>query len=34
VATWEAMEKPHENGMLDVFLAYFSDAYAKATKPK
>ncbi|MDW6025441.1 type VI secretion system-associated FHA domain protein TagH [Mesorhizobium sp. BAC0120] len=34
VATWEAMEKPHENGMLDVFLAYFSDAYAKASKPK
>lgn len=34
VATWEAKEKPHENGMLDVFLAYFSDAYAKANKPK
>ena len=34
VATWEAKEKPHENGMLDVFLAYFSDAYAKASKPK
>ncbi|WP_394887187.1 type VI secretion system-associated FHA domain protein TagH [Mesorhizobium sp. AaZ16] len=34
VATWDAKEKPHENGMLDVFLAYFSDAYAKASKPK
>ena len=34
VATWEAKEKPHENGMLDVFLAYFSDAYAKASKPR
>ena len=34
VATWEAKEKPHENGMLDVFLSYFSDAYAKASKPK
>jgi type VI secretion system protein ImpI len=33
-ATWEAKEKPHENGMLDVFLAYFSDAYAKASKPR
>jgi type VI secretion system protein ImpI len=32
-ATWEAKEKPHENGMLDVFLSYFSDAYAKASKP-
>jgi type VI secretion system protein ImpI len=34
VTTWEAKEKPHENGMLDVFLAYFSDAYAKASKTK
>jgi type VI secretion system protein ImpI len=34
VATWEAKEKPHENGMLDVFLSYFSDAYAKASKTK
>lgn len=34
VTTWKAKEEPHENGMLDVFLAYFSDAYAKATKPK
>jgi type VI secretion system protein ImpI len=34
VATWEAKEKPHENGMLDVFLSYFSDAYAKASKKK
>lgn len=34
VATWEAKEEAHENGMLDVFLAYFSEAYAKASKPK
>lgn len=34
VATWDAKEKPNENGMLDVFLGYFSDAYAKASKPK
>lgn len=29
-ATWEQKERAHENGMLDVFLAYFSEAYAKA----
>lgn len=34
VATWEARENAHENGMLDVFLAYFSEAYAKAAKHK
>ncbi|PBC03490.1 type VI secretion system-associated FHA domain protein TagH [Mesorhizobium sp. WSM3860] len=34
VATWRAMEEKHENGMLDVFLAYFSEAYAKASKQK
>lgn len=34
VTTWETKEAAHENGMLDVFLAYFSEAYAKATKPK
>lgn len=34
VATWEAKEDAHENGMLDVFLAYFSEAYSKAAKPK
>jgi type VI secretion system protein ImpI len=28
------MEEAHENGMLDVFLAYFSEAYAKADKQK
>ncbi len=33
-ATWESRERAHENGMLDVFLAYFSEAYAKAAKPK
>jgi type VI secretion system protein ImpI len=32
VQKWQAMEKPHENGMLDVFLAYFAEAYAKAQK--
>ena len=31
---WETKEAAHENGMLDVFLAYFSEAYAKAVKPK
>ncbi|MBZ9794839.1 type VI secretion system-associated FHA domain protein TagH [Mesorhizobium sp. ES1-4] len=34
VATWRTMEEAHENGMLDVFLAHFSDAYAKAAKQK
>ncbi|RWB67167.1 type VI secretion system-associated FHA domain protein TagH [Mesorhizobium sp.] len=34
VATWRTMEETHENGMLDVFLAYFSEAYAKASKHK
>lgn len=34
VATWRSMEEAHENGMLDVFLAYFSEAYAKADKQK
>lgn len=34
VATWEAKEGVHENGMLDVFLAYFSEAYAKAVRHK
>lgn len=34
VATWQVKEEAHENGMLDVFLAYFSEAYAKAVKPK
>lgn len=29
-ATWGSKERAHENGMLDVFLAYFSEAYAKA----
>ncbi|MGI6853618.1 type VI secretion system-associated FHA domain protein TagH [Mesorhizobium sp. 1B3] len=33
-AIWAARESAHENGMLDVFLAYFSEAYAKAAKPK
>ncbi|GAA4113800.1 type VI secretion system-associated FHA domain protein TagH [Aminobacter aganoensis] len=34
VATWEAREQAHENGMLDVFLAYFSEAYAKSAGKK
>lgn len=34
VTIWRAKETAHENGMLDVFLAYFSEAYAKAVKPK
>lgn len=34
VATWEAKAETHENGMLDVFLAYFADAYEKASKAK
>jgi type VI secretion system protein ImpI len=33
-ATWSAREEAHENGMLDVFLAYFSEAYAKASKQR
>ncbi|SFN86461.1 FHA domain protein [Mesorhizobium sp. NFR06] len=34
VATWRTMEDKHENGMLDVFLAYFADTYAKTDKQK
>ena len=34
VAAWRTMEEKHENGMLDVFLAYFGEAYAKAAKQK
>ena len=34
VTAWETKEAAHENGMLDVFLAYFSEAYAKAVRPK
>ncbi|TGQ09620.1 type VI secretion system-associated FHA domain protein TagH, partial [Mesorhizobium sp. M00.F.Ca.ET.217.01.1.1] len=34
VATWRTMEEAHENGMLDIFLAYFAEAYAKADKQK
>jgi type VI secretion system protein ImpI len=33
-ATWAAKEQANENGMLDVFLAYFAEAYAKAAKQK
>jgi type VI secretion system protein ImpI len=34
VAIWEALEASHDNGLLDVFLGYFSDAYTKASKPR
>ena len=34
VATWEQKEQRHENGMLDVFLAYFSESYLKTTKSR
>ncbi|HEV2507825.1 MAG TPA: type VI secretion system-associated FHA domain protein TagH [Mesorhizobium sp.] len=34
VSTWRAMEEKNENGMLDVFLAYFAEAYAKVGKQK
>lgn len=34
VAKWRTMEEAHENGMLDIFLSYFSEAYAKADKQK
>ncbi|MFA6157079.1 type VI secretion system-associated FHA domain protein TagH [Mesorhizobium sp.] len=34
VATWRTMEEAHDNGMLDIFLAYFNEAYAKADKRK
>ncbi|MBZ9761241.1 type VI secretion system-associated FHA domain protein TagH [Mesorhizobium sp. CA8] len=34
VATWRTMEDKHENGMLDVFLTYFAEAYSKADKQK
>lgn len=32
VERWDAKTHPYENGMLDVFLAYFSDAYDDAVK--
>jgi hypothetical protein len=32
VTIWRAKEAAHENGMLDVFLAYFSEAYAKGSE--
>jgi type VI secretion system protein ImpI len=34
VATWQSKEDAHENGMLDAFLTYFSEAYAKAANQK
>jgi type VI secretion system protein ImpI len=34
VKAWEAREQAHENGMLDVFLAYFSESYASASKQR
>ena len=32
VERWDAMTAPYDNGMLDVFLAYFSEAYDTATR--
>lgn len=32
VQRWDAKTHPYENGMLDVFLAYFADAYDDAVK--
>jgi type VI secretion system protein ImpI len=32
VETWDAKTHPHENGMLDVFLAYFAEAYDEAIR--
>jgi type VI secretion system protein ImpI len=34
LAAWAAREEVHENGMLDVFLAYFSEAYADASRER
>lgn len=31
VERWDAKTHPHENGMLDVFLAYFAEAYDRGT---
>ena len=32
VAIWTALEEQHENGMLDVFLEYFGEAYARSSQ--
>ncbi len=32
VERWDAKTEPYENGMLDVFLAYFAEAYDEATR--
>jgi type VI secretion system FHA domain protein len=32
VERWDAKTHPHENGMLDVFLAYFAEAYDEAIR--
>ena len=34
VSTWEAKEQRYENGMLDVFLAYFSESYLRTTRSR
>ena len=34
VDRWEAKSEPYENGMLDVYLAYFAEAYNAATQNK
>jgi type VI secretion system protein ImpI len=32
VTRWESKSDPHENGMLDVFFAYFAEAYDEVGK--
>ncbi len=32
VERWEAQSEPHENGMLDVFLSHFAEAYDDASR--
>jgi type VI secretion system protein ImpI len=34
VQRWDAKTEAHENGMLDVFLMYFSEAYQEAAGKK
>jgi type VI secretion system FHA domain protein len=34
VERWDAKTHPYENGMLDVFLAYFAEAYDAASRKK
>ena len=32
VERWDAQTEPHENGMLDVFLSHFAEAYDEASR--